>query len=133
MAARKISVVPENLPTEEQVARFDMLVPLLNSAFEEMSEFAKKKQDGVLNPLKVKLLNRLLCDVKAVLESDPTTAYLDLLDEETLPQNTDAVLILGQYRGALQQFRQRFYGRETRTDIEQRWFTKEHPGTPIRL
>ncbi len=34
-------------------------------------------------------------------------AYLDLLSEDQLPQNSDAVLVLGQYRAALNSFEAR--------------------------
>lgn len=114
----------ENLPTEAAVAKFDMLSPMLNSALEEMREFSKKKQDGVLNPLKVKVINRLLSQIKEVLSTDPSTQYLDLLDDESLPQNSDAVLILGQFKAAMNQFREKYYGFYNGT---KRWVTVENP------
>lgn len=117
-----------NLPTDAVVARFDMLSPMINSALEEMREFSKKKQDGVLNPLKVKVLNRLLTDIKEVLSADPSTEYLDLLDDESLPQNSDAVLILGQFRAAMDQFSNKYYGYHDGVGSSRRWLTVEKPG-----
>ncbi|MDN4081283.1 hypothetical protein QYF52_25495 [Paenibacillus polymyxa] len=64
-----------DLATLAIVAKHDMLSPMLDSALVEMREFSKKKQDGVLNPLKVKVLNRLLTDIKEVLATDPSTEY----------------------------------------------------------
>ncbi|MFD7523271.1 hypothetical protein [Paenibacillus chitinolyticus] len=113
-----------DLPTEATAAKHDMLSPMLDSALLEMREFSKKKQDGVLNPLKVKVLNRLLSDIKETLSSDPSAEYLDLLDDESLPQNSDAVLILGQFRAAMNQFRDKYYGYYGGTD---RWLTVEKP------
>ncbi|MDR7071035.1 hypothetical protein [Fictibacillus barbaricus] len=99
------------LPTKEQADNYDLLYPMLESALQEVREFSKKKQDGVLNPLKVKLLNRLLTEIKNdVLTFDSSNDYLDLLDDETLPQNSDAVLILGQYEAAMKQFKAKYYG-----------------------
>ncbi|MDR3601421.1 MAG: hypothetical protein P4L49_13230 [Desulfosporosinus sp.] len=115
------------LPTREMVEKFDMLSPMLDSALSEMREFSKKKQDGVLNPLKVKLINHLLNDIKTTLSSDASTEYLDVLDEETLPQNSDAVLILGQFRAAMDQFRGKYYGYDSEKH-DHRWFTQENPG-----
>lgn len=115
------------LPTNQDIEKYDMLLPMLNSTLEEMREFSKKKQDGVLNPLKVKLINRLLTDIKKVLSSEQSASYLDVLDEDTLPQNSDAVLILGQYRAAMDQFRSKYYGQD---GYEERWFTQENPGHP---
>lgn len=113
-----------DLPTAEVVANHEMLSPMLDSALLEMREFSKKKQDGVLNPLKVKLLNRLLSDIKEILSSDPSTQYLDILDDESLPQNSDAVLILGQFKAAMNQFRDKYYGYY---DGTHRWLTVEKP------
>jgi hypothetical protein len=47
-----------------------------------------------------------------------------LLDEETLPQNSDAVLVLSQWQAALRQYRGRHYGYDS---YEHRWFTVENP------
>ncbi|URJ39958.1 hypothetical protein [Paenibacillus polymyxa] len=113
-----------DLPTEAIAVKYDMLSPMLDSALLEMREFSKKKQDGVLNPLKVKVLNRLLSDIKEILSSDPSTEYLDILDDESLPQNSDAVLILGQFRAAMNQFRGKYYGYYGGTH---RWLTVENP------
>ncbi|GAE27619.1 hypothetical protein JCM9140_3772 [Halalkalibacter wakoensis JCM 9140] len=67
----------------------------------------------------------MLNEVKEeVLIDDPSIEYLDLLDDETLPQNSDAVLILGQYQAALKQFKSKYYKRDGYT---QRWYTKEKP------
>ena len=51
------------------------------------------------------MINRVLTDVRIALSNEPTMAYLDLLDDETLPSNSDVVLILGQYPTAAQQFK----------------------------
>lgn len=102
-----------------------MLEPMVVSALNEMKEFSKKKQDGVLNPLKVKLINRLLIQVREeVLQNEATIEYLDLLDDETLPQNSDAVLILGQYEAAMMQFKAKYYGWD---GYQHRWYTRENP------
>ncbi|MFC3746572.1 hypothetical protein [Paenibacillus sp. GCM10012306] len=113
-----------NLPTTEFVAKFEMFAPMLDSALLEMREFSKKKQDGVLNPLKVKVINRLLVDIKELLSSDISTTYLDLLDDELLPQNSDAVLILGQFKAAMEQFKTKNFGYHNGT---YRWRTAENP------
>ncbi len=48
----------------------------------------------------------------------------DMLDEDTVPQNSDAVLILSQWQAALKQYKDRHYGFDSRTH---RWFTVENP------
>ncbi len=112
-------------PTEAQVRTFVMLKPMVKSALDEMRELSKKKQDAILNPTKVTLLNRLLKEVKELLGVDPSVAYLDLLDEQNLPQNSDAVLILGQFEAAMRQWENKYHrsDRLGRT----RWMTHENP------
>jgi hypothetical protein len=111
-------------PTDEQAATYNRLVPMLEAAHREMTELSKKKQDGIVNTLKIKMLNRLLDELSKVIEKDPSYAFVDMLDEETLPQNSDAVLILSQWQAALKQYKDRHYGFD---GSERRWFTVEEP------
>jgi hypothetical protein len=101
---------------------------MLAALHKELSELSKKKQEGVLNSLKVRHVNRLLAAVKDCLGQDPSIAFLELLDEETLPENSDAVLILGQWLAAMEQFKSRHYYRDSLHTT--RWITKEHPDGP---
>jgi len=113
-------------PTEEQAATYDRLVPMLEAAHREMSELSKKKQDGIVNQLKIKTLNRLLNELGKVIEDDPSYAFVDKLDEETLPQNSEVVLVLSQWKAALEQFQKKHHGPDE--GHRHRWFTQENPG-----
>ena len=108
MAKKKIEA--GKIPTKAQAEQFDMLFPILDSVFNEIKELSKKKQDGALNQLKVKMANRVLLKVKSFLNDDPTLEFLDLLDEEIFPTNSDAVLIISQFRAAMQQYKDKYYG-----------------------
>lgn len=119
----------KNLPLEKDIEKFEILYPMLTSVHNEMQDFAKKKQDGVLNELKVKLINNLLNDIKEILKTEESSKYLDLLDNDTLPQNSDAVIIIGQYLSSMHIFRNKYHGYDNRVN-EHRWFTKEKPGKP---
>jgi len=92
-------------PTEEQVTTYKRLVPMLEAAHREMSELSKKKQDGIVNALKIRNLNRLLTELSKLLERDPSREFVELLDEDTLPQNSDVVLLLSQWLEALNQYK----------------------------
>lgn len=96
--------------TREKAEQHDMLYPILISVFNEIKELSKKKQDGPLNAMKVKMTNRILSKVKAYLEDDPTVEFLDLLDEEVFPTNSDAVLVIAQFKAAMDQFKDKHYG-----------------------
>jgi len=113
-------------PTDIQTDKYELLHPLLTSLLFEVKELSKKKQDEPLNKLKVGMINKILSQIKAdVLSDDPTLEFLDLLDSETLPTNSDAVLIIAQYDSAMKQFHTKHFGWDGRNH---RWFTKENPG-----
>lgn len=118
-------------PTKEQAETYDRLVPMLEAAHHEMTELSKKKQDGIVNTLKIKMLNRLLGELSKIIGNDPSHVFVDMLDEETLPQNSDAVLILSQWQAALKQYKDRHHGYDTMSH-QHRWFTIESPGNPHR-
>jgi len=112
----------ELAPTDAQIAKFQYLSPMLDSALSEMREFAKKKQDGIVSAMKIRIMNRLLTDIKEILAHEESRNYLDVLSEEQLPQNSDAVIILGQYRAALDSFEKRHHHT---VDYKRTWITKE--------
>ncbi len=106
----KGKIISTSVPTKANAEQFDMLFPILESVFNEIKELSKKKQDGVLNDVKVKMTNRILSKVKTILKDDPTVEFLDLLDEVTLPTNSDAVLIIAQFKAAMEQYKAKHYG-----------------------
>jgi len=113
----------EKATTQEKVDKFAYLSPMLNSALTEMREFSKKKQDGIVSATKIKILNRLLSDIRDVLADEESVNYLDVLNEEDLPQNSDAVLVLGQYRAALDSYKTAHY--QYLSGYGNIWITKE--------
>ena len=117
----------QSLPTNVQTEKYELLYPLLKSILFEVKELSKKKQDEPLNKLKVGMVNKILSQIKTdVLNDDPSREFLDLLDDETLPTNSDAVLIIAQYDAAMAQFHAKHHGWD---GSEHRWFTKENPGS----
>jgi hypothetical protein len=109
------------MPTRQMTDQHDMLYPILLSVFEEFRELSKKKQDGALNETKVKMTNRILREVKELLKDDPAIRFLDLLDEETMQTNSDAVMIVAQFKAAMDQFKSKYFGIE---DGHRKWLTK---------
>ena len=101
---------------------YEAVMPLLEAMFREFQELSKKKPDGVLNKSKVKIANRLLVDVFAVLDGEPNRAYLDRFDEDDLPQNSDAVLMLGQAVAAMASFKDKYHGG---SDVGFSWATRK--------
>jgi|RhiMetdeSRZDD1v2_1073273.scaffolds.fasta_scaffold1540421_1 hypothetical protein len=109
-------------PSYAAVRSFDMVEPMIVAAHQEMSELSKKKQDGVLNELKVRHINRLLTTAQESLAGSPSLPFLELLDDTSLPQNSDAVLVLGQWLAAMRQFKKEHQVYDSGHQV---WFTQE--------
>ncbi len=123
-----------SLPSEDQVNKFEMLEDMLDSVTKDVIEFSKKKPNENLNEYKVKLINKILFQIKDFLSGEQTVEFLEILDAETLPTYSDAVLTMGQFLVAMKQFKNKHYGfNEEEDDLAEdgehnyRWFTKENP------
>lgn len=114
----------EKLPSKADVTKYIMLSAFLESAYAEMKDFSKKNPDTVLNERKVKSLNRILKDIKEILANEPTVSYMDILDEEMLPTNSDVVLTMSQYRSALENFKKKYRIYNSRT-YDTYWHTSD--------
>jgi hypothetical protein len=90
------------------VESFDTLNPLVDGLYRDLAVLAGRKQDAPLSKVKISMINKVLRDAKALLEKEPTCSYLDLLDEEAIPNNADALLILGQYKSAMARFKAKY-------------------------
>ncbi len=74
---------------------------------------------------KVKLVNHVLADLLEILKDEPAGKYLQELDEDSLPQMSDAVLTMVQFESALKAFKKRYYGYIS--DLSDSfWITKEN-------
>ena len=113
-----------NLTTTAHAEKHDNVMPLVEAMLREFQELSKKKPDSALNKRKVEIVNRLLQEAHKVLEAEPTSAYLDLLDEDDLPQNSDVVLILSVTVAAMKIFRERYY-RYSQSRSAKVWMTTE--------
>jgi len=109
-------------PTNAQAEEFDMLWPILKALLTETKELSKKKADNPLNKLKVGMINKVLERAKTLLAADPTIKFLELLDDEALPSNSDAVFIIAQYDAAMGQYKIKHY-RYDNIEGEHHWFT----------
>jgi hypothetical protein len=113
----------QTITTREKASNHDALAPLLNAMYLEFKGLVSKKPDGVISKNKIAIVNRLLKDILTILEGEPNRPYLDLMNEDDLPQNSDVALVLSQYRAAMDQFKEKYFG--YRGDLnEHNWFTK---------
>ena len=96
--------------TREKADAFDGVVEAFRHLNKELKALGMKKPAETLSESKVKFINRILADIQTFMSDEPEGRYLDLLDDEALPQYSDAILILSQYEGALSGFRSRYHG-----------------------
>ena len=114
----------ENVTTCAKVAAYEASSGVFGGLMREMRELSKKKPDATLSKHKVGILNRILTDIGSVLQDEPEAKYLDLLDDEELPQSSDAVLVMVQHETALAAFEKRYH-QYLRDFNEYRWITAE--------
>jgi hypothetical protein len=99
---------PDGITTKETAALFDTLNPLLTAMFKEFQELSKKKPDGQVGKTKAKIVNRLLEGIHKIIKDEPNRSYVDMVDEDDLPQNSDVVLILSQASAAMDAFYEKY-------------------------
>jgi len=107
------------LPTEENIEDYGLLKGMLYSQKKEFDLLSKKKADGQLNPMKIKMANRVLEPLKELLKNEKTYKFLDTLSEDEIPTNSDVVLIISQYEKAIHDFKIRHYS-------DYHWVTAEY-------
>lgn len=118
-----------NLPTKRNSERFDLLFPMIKSDLNEIRELSKRKQDEPLNAFKVRTVNKKLEEIKLILAEQPTVEFLELLDTDTLPTNSDAVLLVSQYINAMEIFLETYFtndgGEGNNWSFNKFWKTKD--------
>jgi hypothetical protein len=107
--------------TAKKAAAHDVMMPLLNAMYEEFKDLAKKKPESAVSKSKLRIANRLLGKVREVLTTEESIEFLDLLDEDDVPQVSDVTLIFSQYVAAMHAFKAKYHGWN---GSEQDWFTK---------
>lgn len=107
--------------TSKKALTHDVMTPLLAAMFEEFKDLAKKKPDAAVSKSKLVIANRLLNRVREVLVDEESIEFLDLLNEDDVPQASDVTLVLSQYVAAMAAFREKYHGWN---GTELAWFLK---------
>ena len=120
------------LPTEKNIADYSLLTDMLYAQRQEFGLLSKKKSDGQLNKMKIKMVNRVLEPLNELLKNEPSHKFLDVLNEDDIPTNSDVVLIISQYEKALLNFKNKYFlidknYRDKYGDARVRWNIKENP------
>lgn len=117
----------EHITTDAAVAVYETAIEVFKALLKEVRELSKKKPDATLSGNKVKVVNAVLSDFLSILESEPEGKYLSLLEDEELPQVSDALMMMVQFEAALTAFHGRYrkYIKYGRFDGEHFWITEE--------
>ena len=110
--------------TQAKVDKYESALPAFRNLLAEMRELSKKKADATLSNFKVSHLNRVLADLMDALDAEPESKYLELLQTDALPQNSDAVLVMCQFESAVATFKSRYFRQLTYLGTRQ-WITEE--------
>lgn len=120
------------LPTEKNIEDYSLLKDMLYAQKQEFNLLSKKKSDGQLNKMKIKMVNRVLEPLNELLKNELSHKFLDVLNEDEMPTNSDVVLIISQYEKALLNFKNKYFlidknYRNKYGTPQERWNIKENP------
>lgn len=111
--------------TREKVHVYKTVKPLLEAMLLDIKELAKKKPDSTLTKANVTRINRLLVDLRECLKDEETIKYLDQLEDDILPQYSDALVVMSQYKAALEAFYDRYWDRGDLLEDDGDWSTTQ--------
>lgn len=97
------------LPTEKEIQDYSLLKDMLLAQRKELDLLSSKKPNEQLNKMKIKMVNRVLEPLKNILKYEDSYKFLDTLQEDDMPTNSDVVLIISQYETAITEFRNKYY------------------------
>ncbi|MCU9850553.1 hypothetical protein OEZ60_21495 [Defluviimonas sp. WL0024] len=116
---------PEYVTTDAIVRSYHATEPVFAGILREIRELSKKKPEATMSASKVKIINRVLSDLLVFLQSQPEGKYLEQLDDQTLPQVSDALMVMVQFETALASFAKRHRARDRFSSILFHWVTEE--------
>lgn len=117
----------EHVTTDAAVKIYKAANGIFEALLREVRELSKKKPDATLSKSKVTLINAVLSDLLTILNSEPAGKYLQVLEDENLPQVSDALMMMAQFNTVLIAFRARYYQsvKIGYSEREHYWITKE--------
>lgn len=92
--------------TKQDVNTFEKLQAQLEGLHSEISALSKKSQNDALNKFKLKFVNQIFSEANSLL-GDNYKPFKDfeLFDENDMPTNSDAAMMLTQYLNCLEKLR----------------------------
>ena len=92
--------------TKQEVDTFEKAQTQLEGLHSEISALSKKSQNDALNKFKLKFVNQILTEANNVLgETYKPFSDFELFDENDIPTNSDAAMMLTQYLSCFEKLR----------------------------
>lgn len=117
-----VGMYEEIIKEEEEAAdqeRFDTLRGMLAKITKEFEVLAKKQPDKLLNPFKIKQVNRILAPLRELMKDEMAGPFLELVEEaetgkaESRNSYSDVSVILCQYEEACCEYRIKYYEKDS--------------------
>jgi hypothetical protein len=91
---------------QEEVDLFEKVQSQLEGLHSEIGALSKKSQNDALNKFKLKFVNQILVEANKILGKNykPFSDF-ELFNEDEIPSNSDATMIISQYLGCMEQLR----------------------------
>lgn len=117
----------KHVTKDSSVQIYESAKGVFDALLREIRELSKNKPDATLNKSKVKLVNAVLEDLLIILKTEPEGKYLLALEDEDLPQVSDALMMMVQFNAALTEFKDRYwqYVKTGFSDGHWFWITEE--------
>lgn len=92
--------------TKENIDVFEKTQTQLEGLYSEISMLSKKAQNDALNKFKLSFVNQILLKANEILDKKyrPFSGF-ELFDENDMPTNSDAAMILAQYLSCFKKLR----------------------------
>lgn len=92
--------------TKQEVDTFEKAQAQLEGLHSEISALSKKSQNDALNKFKLKFVNQILTEANNVLgQKYKPFSDFELFDENDIPTNSDAAMMLTQYLSCFEKLR----------------------------
>lgn len=91
---------------QEEINIFEKVQSQLESLHSEIGALSKKSQNDALNKFKLKFVNQILVEANKILGKNykPFSDF-ELFNEDEIPSNSDATMVISQYLGCMEKLR----------------------------
>jgi hypothetical protein len=91
---------------QEEINFFEKVQSQLESLHLEIGALSKKSQNDALNKFKLKFVNQILVEANKILgENYKPFPDFEIFNEDEIPSNSDATMVISQYLGCMEKLR----------------------------